>query len=264
MGPCSLVCRCDPGRVCSPPRGPGVFWGGVISTTGGVRLELGMGGKGSSFYLFGDGGVLTGQHVLDNARAESAVGADFRIGGWPSAGRLTIGGSLFGMHYAHNELGLSYGQGGYFSPEHYLLASVPVTFKGHSGASFHYVVSGSLGVQTFQQDEAPFYPLDPALQSSFLPTNGVPCTGGQAPSYNCGEYPATVNTGLNYAINAEAVYRVAEHCYAGAFLSGNNTNNYNTITGGFFVRYLFRPQTSTEDYPTGLFPVEGFRPLRVP
>jgi len=264
MGPCSLVCRCDPGRVCSPPRGPGVFWGGVISTTGGVRLELGTGGKAASFYLCADGGVLTGQHVLDNTRAEGAVGADFKIGHWPNVGSLTIGGSLFGMHYAHNELGLSYGQGGYFSPEHYLLASVPVTFKGHSGASFHYVVSGSLGVQTFQQDEAPFYPLDPALQSSFLPTNGVPCTGGQAPSYNCGEYPATVNTELNYAINAEAVYRVAEHCYAGAFLSGNNTNNYNTVSGGFFFRYVFRAQHSLDGFPAGLFPVNGLRPVQIP
>ena len=49
------------------------------------------------------------------------------------------------------------------------------------------------------------------------------------------------------------------------FLTANNTNNYNTVTGGFFVRYLFRPQyrerrTTRPD----LFPVDGFRPLRVP
>ena len=76
--------------------------------------------------------------------------------------------------------------------------------------------------------------------------------------------PTNSNTGGNYSINAEGAYRIAEHWFAGGFLSANNTNNYNTITGGFFVRYLFRPQYGTDDYPTGLFPVEGFRPLRVP
>jgi hypothetical protein len=51
----------------------------------------------------------------------------------------------------------------------------------------------------------------------------------------------------------------------GGFLSANNTNNYNTVTGGFFVRYMFKPQYSVENTPTGLFPTNtGFRPLRVP
>jgi hypothetical protein len=59
-------------------------------------------------------------------------------------------------------------------------------------------------------------------------------------------------------------YRVTEHWFVGAFLSGNNTNNYNTISGGAFARYTFRRQVQTEAYPTGLFPVEGLRPLRIP
>ena len=51
-----------------------------------------------------------------------------------------------------------------------------------------------LGVQTFEQEEAPFYPLDPTLQSAFVPSNAIPCTAGQAPSYNCGEYPLQNST----------------------------------------------------------------------
>jgi cellulose synthase operon protein C len=30
------------------------------------------------------------------------------------------------------------------------------------------------------------------------------------------------------------------------------------------VRFLFKPQFPTPDYPTGLFPSDGFRNLRVP
>jgi len=69
---------------------------------------------------------------------------------------------------------------------------------------------------------------------------------------------------LNYGINTEGSYRVADHWYVGGFISGNNTNNYNTVSGGFFVRYLFKTQPQVEGGPTGLFPTSGFRPLRVP
>jgi hypothetical protein len=35
--------------------------------------------------------------------------------------------------------------------------------------------------------------------------------------------------------------------------------------GGFYVRYMFRPQYPTEEGPpTGIFPVTGFRPVTVP
>jgi len=250
----------DPGTI--TPNYLGTIWGGVVATTGGARLDLGS--NGSGFYLSGDGGILRGYHVLDNTKVEGTMGAYFRLKDWPGYGSLTVGGALFGMHYAHNELGLTYGQGGYFSPNDYFLASVPITFNGYYKSNFHYVIAGALGVQTFQQDWALFYPLDPALQNSFIPTNLVPCTSAQLAAHDCGEYPVSGNTGVNYAINTEVSYRFGEHWYGGAFLSGNNTNNYNTISGGFFFRYTFRTQHESEGYPTGLFPVEGFRPLQVP
>jgi hypothetical protein len=152
------------------------------------------------------------------------------------------------MHYDHNERGMSYGQGGYFSPNVYFLATVPITFTGYYKNNFHYTIGGSIGVQSFQEASAPYYPLDLPLQTG----------SGNA------QYPLNSNTGLNYAFNSQGAYQVAEHWYLGGSLSANNTNNYNTVSGGFFVRYLFKPQHPTEDYPTGLFPTSGFRPLRVP
>jgi hypothetical protein len=123
-----------------------------------------------------------------------------------------------------------------------------VTFNGYYKRDFHYVINGSAGLQTFQEAKAPYYPLDLFLQT------------GSSNSY----YGQNSNTGLNYALNAEGSYRVADHWYVGGFITGNNTNNYNTVSGGFFVRYLFKSQPSMENGPTGLFPTSGFRPLRVP
>jgi hypothetical protein len=245
----------DPGV--SPVTGP--IWGGVLATTGGVRLDFGNSGGASSFYIAGEGGVLTGRHVLDNYRYGGTAGANLRVGNWPGHGSLMLGEEFSGMHYAYNEVGLTYGQGGYFSPGYYFRASVPITFNGNHNANFHYMVRGALGVQTFRQDVALFYPLDPALQNGF-----VPCTAAQTPSYNCGEYPMTATTAFNYSVDSEASYRFAGHWYGGGFLYASNANNYNAVSAGFFLRFTFRGQLPTEDRGTGLFPVRGFRPLQIP
>ena len=234
----------DPGSTSAVYAGN--IWGGVISTTGGMRVDVG--GEKSGLYLSGDGGTITGYHVLDNKKYEGTMGAYFRVHNWPGYGTLNVGGNFFAMHYDQNEQGLTYGQGGYFSPNVYFLASVPLTFTGYYKNDFHYSINGSVGVQTFQENSAVYYPLDQPLQ-----------LGSGNPSY-----PQNSDTGLNYSLNTEGSYRIADHWYVGGFASANNSRNYNTVNGGFFVRYLFRQQVPSEDYPTGLFPVSGFRPLRVP
>ncbi len=234
----------DPGSA--TPSFAGNIWGGVISTGGGIRLSVG--GAKSGFYVSADGANLTGFHVLENQKYEGLMGAYFQVSHWPGYGTLNIGANFFGMHYQYNERGMTYGQGGYFSPDVFFLAAVPITYNGYYKTVFHYTLSGSIGVQSFQESAAPYYPLDPALQAA----------SGNA------QTPASSNTGVNYAFNGEGAYRAADHWYFGAFLSANNTNNYNMVSGGFFVRYLFKLQYPTEDYPTGLFPTSGLRALRVP
>ena len=234
----------DPGSA--SPVFAGNIWGGVISTGGGVRLDIG--GERNGFYASFGGASLTGYHVLDNNRFDGTTGAYFRVKNWPGYGSLNIGANFFGMHYDNNQRGMTYGQGGYFSPNVYFLASVPITYSGHYNKDFHYSINGNVGIQTFQEATAPYYPLDLPLQTG----------SGNA------MFPQNSNTGLNYAFNSEGSYRVADHWYVGGFIVANNTNNYNTVSGGFFLRYLFKSQYPTENGPTGLFPTNGFRPLRVP
>ena len=242
----------------------GNIWGGVISTGGSVRFE--MGDPRAGFYVSANGADITGYHVLDNKTFGGAMGAYFLAHNFPNYGRLSIGASLIGAHYAHNERGLSFGQGGYFSPSAYFSGSVPVTFAGRFKNSFHYKIAGIMGVQTFQEDYALFFPLDRGLQNSYASTanGGLACGATQTANHTCAQYPVNNVTTGNYLITAETAYRIAEHWYAGAFILANNTNNYNTVSGGFFVRYLLRPQVDSENSPTGLFPVDGLRPLRVP
>ena len=243
----------DPGTATTTYGGN--VWGGVVETGGGVRFDFGD--ERSGLYAQGEGAVLTGYHVLQNQKADGLMGAYFRVKNWPEYGTLNVGGTFYGEHFTYNERGETYGLGGYFSPNAYFLAAVPVLFNGHHGEDLHYTVNGSLGVQTFQEDNQTYFPLDPSL----LAVAG--CTNAQVINRSCG-LPANSSTGLNFSFDTQLSYRVNEHWYVGGFLSANNTNNYNTVSGGFFARYTFRPQYPTVDYPTGLFPVEGFRPLRVP
>jgi len=234
----------DPGTTTSTYAGN--IWGGVVSTGGGARIDIGN--EHAGFYLSADGANLTGHHVLTNRKFEGTTGAYFRVKAWPGVGSLNVGGTFFGMHYTTSELGMTYGSGGYFSPQGFFIAAVPVTFNGHYKTAFHYTVGGSIGLESFQSDFAHYYPLDPLLEAA---------ASGEG-------YASTGSTGVNYSVNAQASYHIADHWYAGGFLTGNNSNDYDSISGGFFIRYLIRDQFPTEDTPTGLFPVEGLRPMRVP
>jgi tetratricopeptide (TPR) repeat protein len=250
----------DPGAAV--PSAQSSVWGGVVASTGGVRLQFGE--TAANFFVAGEGGILTGQHVLDNYRYKGTAGAAFRLHRWTDGGELRLGAELTGMHYQHDEAGLSYGQGGYFSPDTYFAVLVPLRFEGHYGSNFHYMFAGSIGGQKFQQNVALFYPLDPGLQFNLVSSKGAACMAAQMATYNCGEYPLIDSTQFSYAFRSEASYRFGGHWYGGVFVFGDNSSNFDTVSAGFFFRYVFRSQHSREGYPAGLFQVDGLRPLQIP
>jgi tetratricopeptide (TPR) repeat protein len=234
----------DPGSASATFSGN--VWGGVIANAG--QVQFGKGDASSGFYASGGGQYLSGVHVQNNARIDGDAGAYWRVLAVPDMGNLTIGANFFGMHYSHNERYFTYGQGGYFSPQAYFLANVPVTWQGRYGVNFHYTITGALGLQAFQEDSSQYFPLDTALETAS----------------NNASYASQTNVGNNYDLHAEFAYHLTDHWFAGSYLSFNNTRDYNTQTVGFFVRFLFRPQYPTELGPTGLFPADGLRPFQVP
>jgi hypothetical protein len=152
------------------------------------------------------------------------------------------------MHYAHNLRYFTYGQGGYFSPEAYFLASMPLSWTGHYGPDLHYSITGSIGAQSFQENSEAYFPLDRRLQAAFKNQR----------------VPVQSIVGANYDLQTEVAYRLQDHWYVGGFLDFNNTRDYESQSGGFFVRYLFRPQAESSDGPIGAFPRDGYRPVMVP
>ena len=227
---------------------PGTIWGGVVANQGNVQFT--RGDAMSGFYAGVGGQYLTGYQVETNTRLDGTGGAYWRIKSFPEYGTLSIGANFFGMHYAHNEQAFTFGMGGYFSPQAYFLANIPVTWAGHYMTRWHYEVLTGLGVQAFQQDSAPLFPLA-AQKASEIGLNNA-------------ALPALTSVGPNYNLRGTVSYQIGPHWFAGGFLSANNSRNYATVSAGFSIHYMFRSQPSAVLAPTGLFPTEGLRPFTVP
>ncbi|MFP5207410.1 MAG: cellulose synthase subunit BcsC-related outer membrane protein, partial [Acidobacteriota bacterium] len=226
----------------------GAVWGGVVYNEGSV--QFGRGDAQSGYYFAAGGQYLTGYNVRNNSRFDGTGGAYWRAYTAPEYGNLSIGANFFAMHYANNQNVFTYGMGGYFSPQAYLLANVPFTWDGHYQTHWHYNIMGAIGVQGFQQSAEPLWPL--------------PAQKALETSQNNPLLPALTSVSANYDFRSEAAYQVGPHWFAGGYFSANDTLNYNEASVGFFIRYLFREQPSTATAPTGLFPWDGLRPFSVP
>jgi hypothetical protein len=226
----------------------GQIWGGVIANQGNAQFT--HGDAESGFYLGVGGQYLTGYHVQTNIRIDGSGGAYWRLKTVPEFGNLSIGANFFGMHYAHNENAFTLGMGGYFSPQAYFLANVPISWAGHYQTRWHYNVVGSLGVQGFQENLTPLFPL--AAQSAFEIGLNNPML------------PAKTSVGPNYDLHGQMSYQIGPHWFAGGYFAANNSRDYNSVSAGFSIHYMFRAQPSTAAGPTGLFPIDGVRLFRVP
>ena len=226
----------------------GAIWGGVVANQG--QIQFGRGSAQSGYYFSVGGQYLTGYNVESNQRIDGTGGAYWRAWADPEYGTLSIGVNFFAMHYAHNENAFTFGMGGYFSPQAYLLGNVPITWVGHYRTHWHYNVMGGFGLQAFQQSATPLWPL--AAQKALETSQNNPFL------------PALTSVSPNYDLRSEGAYQIGPHWFAGGYLAANNSRNYNAASIGFFIRYLFRSQPSTATAPTGLFPYTGFRPFTVP
>ncbi len=214
----------------------GDVWGGVVAT--GVRGGLSRGSAESGFYMNASGAKLTGLNVDSNRRIEGSTGAYWTFLSNP-AGSLKIGANVTGLHYDQNQGYFTYGQGGYFSPNAYLLFNAPFTWQGRMNR-VTYVVNGSLGMQSFDEGNA------------------------MAGSLSTASPTAQSVIGANYNLGGNFAYKLDEHWFVGGFADINNSSNYQARSAGFSVRYMRLPQVQSLIGPTGLISPGGPRPLLIP
>lgn len=206
----------------------GIRWGGVVANTGTVKFNSAPSSnvryKTVGEYASGSYSFITGLNVPDNWSVSGNAGLY-----WQIIQGLTIGANATAMHYDKDQNFYSFGQGGYFSPQQFYLATVPIAWYSRH-PRFEYQVKFSGGLQYLHQAASPFYPVLP----------------GSA-SVTQGTYASTSATAPNYDIDIRLGYRLAQHVYLDSFATANNARNYYTQSAGFSLKFMLdRIPTSTD------------------
>ncbi|MGB6688707.1 MAG: cellulose synthase subunit BcsC-related outer membrane protein [Terracidiphilus sp.] len=230
-------------------RDPGtdMRWGGVVANTATVRLDTApptphnsvyktIGGYASGSYSF-----VQGLNVPHNWSISGNAGLY-----WQIVQGLTLGANASAMHYDRNLKYFSFGQGGYFSPQQYYLASIPISWYSRH-PRFEYEVKFSGGVQYLQEDASPFYPVSPGTAT-----------------VKQGTYASDSSAGPNYDADARMGYRVAPHVYLGTFATANNSRDYYTQSAGFSLKFMMDPIPTNTDLQVNSIPDwTGHQPFSV-
>ncbi|HEX3864799.1 MAG TPA: cellulose synthase subunit BcsC-related outer membrane protein [Stellaceae bacterium] len=202
----------------------GHTWGGAIKTGGDGLVSYDDGDIG--IYAGGGYWSIDGTSIANNTEMEGLVGAyvrPYRVGN----NAFKIGINLSYMGYDKNLRFFTFGQGGYFSPQNYLNVGIPMEYAGRSGR-FAYLIGGSLGVQTFNEDRSPVFPTQAgnqaALQNAFGPA---------------AFYSSRSVTGISFGARGQLEYQLDNGFTVGGLASVDNAQNYTEAIGKVYLRKTF-------------------------
>ncbi|WP_144113424.1 cellulose synthase subunit BcsC-related outer membrane protein [Paraburkholderia sp. BCC1886] len=219
----------------------GLEWGGVTSNGGLASLAWDDGTNG--LYVNGSYQFYQGTNVVSNSAVKGGGGIYTRL--LKDADQtLTVGVNTTLMTYDKNLSYFTYGQGGYFSPQQYVILNLPVEWSGRNGP-FTYDVKGSIGVQHYRQDASNYFPLNDGSgrQAAAAANAAFVGTGTTA------VYPGQSKTGVSYSLSAVGEYQLAPQLAFGATASLGNAYEYREWLAAVYLRYSFSKQTGVQPFP---------------
>ena len=223
----------------------GKTWGGVTATGG--RFELGV--EEGKFGLFGYAGFqfLKGRNVVSNNRFEIGGGTYYKLV-QDSDMELTAGLSVTALGYKRNLRYFTLGHGGYFSPQRYFSISLPLELTGRNGR-MAYKLDGSIGIQTFRENSAAYFPGDATQQANWETVAAANSVAAPAGVTYRSFYPAQSKTGLGFRLGGEAEYQFAPQWVVGGKIAMDNASDFTQTSGMVFVRYHFDPINTAVRFP---------------
>jgi tetratricopeptide (TPR) repeat protein len=212
----------------------GEVWGGVVSTGAGLHVGHDYG----KINLFFEPGYyrLTGTNVLANTEIAVRTGFNWSFIDQQDM-RLTGGMVLTYWHYAENLRFYSFGQGGYYSPQKYYSLAPTFRWTGRE-ERWSYLLQGSVSASVTYENNSPYYPTNPALQSLAAAQPGV------TPVYAGGS-----GNGKGYSLGAAAEYRITPRLYGGMLGQIDRSTYYTPNYAVLYLRYMFDVQTGPVPYP---------------
>ncbi|TCT07474.1 cellulose synthase subunit BcsC-related outer membrane protein [Paralcaligenes ureilyticus] len=211
----------------------GEVYGGVVRTGVDVRVSRDV-GKAGVFAQLG-AGVYTGRNVAPNQAYALRTGFTVPV---LSGRNWRVESGLVGnyWHYAKNLDFYTYGQGGYYSPQRYLSAGVPLIWTGRSGKA-SWGLQATVGFSQATTADSDFFPTRPDLQAKAL----------QAGSDNV--HTGGSSSGVSYSVQGIFQYNFTRHIVGGLSFSLDRSTTYTPSTVMIYFRYLFNPDTGPVKFP---------------
>lgn len=204
----------------------GQVWGGVVRNTGRGQLEFGSGD--TNFYVGGGYSTLEGKGVADNTRIEVGAGVSHALYRRPDD-ELVTGLDLVYQSYDKNLRLFTLGHGGYYSPQSYFAASIPLDYRARQG-NFSYRVGGTAGIASWREDRAPYFPTDAGRQAAL---EARAASDASIDAY----YPGQTQTGFTGGLRADVEYALTPALRLGAALRYDRSADWSEARGLLFARY---------------------------
>lgn len=214
-------------------------WGGVRATS--LRLNVSHDlGLEWGFWGSTDFQLLQGKNVKDNQQY-SIMGGAYNRYIQEKDMELTLGASLLHWSYKYNLSEETFGHGGYYSPQSYLGASVPITFDHRLNNDFIYRLRAGVSWSTTTNDDSEFFPNDPLLQSQAMQRESIT---GVNPFFE-----GDKSAGISYSLGGSFEYRFTPHWFFGGFFNLDRADFYEPNFGQLYFRYYFKPVYTEMVFP---------------
>jgi predicted phosphodiesterase len=180
-------------------------------------------------------GWIDGSNTEDNAHFSGVVALshEFAVRGFEY---VTVGPAVSYESFENNQNHFTYGHGGYFSPQSLLQGIIQAQFLTKEGSRWLAAGMAGVGVQTNEQDSAPFFPLRPDGR-------------------NYSSESSTTGIGL---IDVTGAYLINPNWLIGGSAGFNVTADYNEGFINIWVRYYFERRNGLVRDDLGL---QGLTPV---
>lgn len=206
----------------------GAAWGGVTRLRGHGQIEITKGGFNT--YAGGGYAVLDGTNVAQNREYEAGAGTSYQI--WHQGNdALRLGLDLVYFGYSKNLDFFTVGQGGYFSPQSYFAALIPLRYTS-KGETLDWSLGGSIGYQTYHENTSPVFPNDTGMQNALITEAG---TNPNVSAF----YPGNSSAGLVGGAEGSIDYHLNGNTRLGASATYQHAGNWSEFRALLTAKYSF-------------------------
>ena len=200
-------------------------WGGTSLYNLGLSLSYDQ-GTGWGIWALTDAGKISGKQVKENERTRAMGGIywDWFDRDWLTA---SIGLNLFTWQYEKDLSEFTFGQSGYYSPQEYKSASLPLNFYGRLG-DFTYQVDLSVSISESADDDSVYYPLHTNYQEALELISNDSFLGGES-------------TGEGFSAEAMIEYKLTNHWTLGTNITIQKSEFFSPNSLYFYLKYYFEP-----------------------